>query len=107
MIAGRRAFVIVLDACGAGELPDAAEYGDAGTHTLRHVAEAEGGLDLPTLARLGLGNVTELPGVAPVRRCSSPNSSSARSPSRGALHRTSWPVAAVNRSTTSGGKPSG
>jgi phosphopentomutase len=65
VIAGRRAFVIVLDACGAGELPDAAEYGDAGTHTLRHVAEAEGGLDLPTLARLGLGNVTELPGVAP------------------------------------------
>ena len=66
MIAGRRAFVIVLDACGAGELPDAAEYGDAGTHTLRHVAEAEGGLDVPTLARLGLGNVTEIPGVAPV-----------------------------------------
>ena len=44
MIAGRRAFVIVLDACGAGALPDAAEYGDAGTNTLRHVAEAEGGL---------------------------------------------------------------
>jgi phosphopentomutase len=66
VIAGRRAFVIVLDACGAGELPDAAEYGDAGTHTLRHVAEAEGGLDVPTLAGLGLGNVTEIPGVAPV-----------------------------------------
>lgn len=65
MIAARRAFVIVLDACGAGALPDAAEYGDAGTNTLRHVAEAEGGLDLPTLERLGLGNVTEIPGVAP------------------------------------------
>ncbi len=66
MIAGRRAFVIVLDACGAGALPDADEYGDAGTNTLRHVGEAEGGLDVPTLARLGLGNVTEIPGVAPV-----------------------------------------
>ena len=65
MIAGRRAFVIVLDACGAGALPDAAEYGDAGTNTLRHVGEAEGRLDLPTLTRLGLGNVTEIPGVAP------------------------------------------
>ena len=71
MIAGRRAFVVVLDACGAGELPDAAEYGDAGTNTLRHVAEAEGGLDLPTLGRLGLGNVTEIPGVSrsPSRSC--------------------------------------
>jgi phosphopentomutase len=66
VIAGRRAFVIVLDACGAGALPDADEYGDAGTNTLRHVGEAEGGLDLPTLARLGLGNVTEVPGVASV-----------------------------------------
>ena len=66
MTAGRRAFVIVLDACGAGALPDAADYGDGGTNTLRHVAEAEGGFDLPTLSRLGLGNVTEIPGVPPV-----------------------------------------
>ena len=66
MIAGRRAFVVVLDACGAGALPDAAEYGDAGTNTLRHVAEAEGGLDLPALERLGLGNVTAIRGVEPV-----------------------------------------
>jgi phosphopentomutase len=66
VISGRRAFVIVLDACGAGALPDAAEYGDAGTNTLQHVAQAEGGLELPTLERLGLGNVTEIPGVAPV-----------------------------------------
>jgi phosphopentomutase len=62
----RRAFVVVLDAVGAGALPDAADYGDEGTHTLRHVAEAEGGLDLPALARLGLGNVTAIPGVEPV-----------------------------------------
>ena len=47
----RRAFVIVLDACGAGELPDSADYGDAGANTLGHVAEAAGGLDLPVLQR--------------------------------------------------------
>jgi len=61
----RRAFVVVLDACGAGELPDAADYGDAGANTLGHVAEAAGGLDLPTLQRLGLGSVLPLEGVAP------------------------------------------
>ena len=45
----KRAFVIVIDACGAGALPDAADYGDEGTNTLEHVAEAAGGLDLPVL----------------------------------------------------------
>lgn len=59
----RRAFVVVLDACGAGELPDAAEYGDAGSDTLVHVAEAVGGLDVPTLGRLGLGSIRPLRGV--------------------------------------------
>jgi phosphopentomutase len=61
----RRAFVIVLDACGAGALPDAADYGDAGTNTLGHVAEAAGGLDLPVLGTLGLGDVLPLKGVPP------------------------------------------
>jgi phosphopentomutase len=61
----RRAFVVVLDACGAGELPDAADYGDAGSNTLGHVAEAAGGLDLPTLGALGLGSVLPLEGVPP------------------------------------------
>jgi phosphopentomutase len=61
----KRAFVIVIDACGAGELPDSGDYGDAGTNTLAHVAEAAGGLDLPVMARLGLGNIMPLAGVAP------------------------------------------
>jgi len=61
----RRAFVIVLDACGAGELPDSAEYGDAGANTLGHVAEAAGGLDLPNLQRLGLGSALPLRGCPP------------------------------------------
>jgi phosphopentomutase len=61
----RRAFVVVIDACGAGELPDAADYGDAGSNTLAHLAEAVGGLQLPTLARLGLGCIEPIEGVAP------------------------------------------
>ena len=54
--------MIVLDAVGAGELPDAAEYGDEGSHTLANVARAVGGLDLPNLEHFGLGNVDELEG---------------------------------------------
>ena len=61
----RRAFVIVLDACGAGELPDSAAYGDAGANTLGHVAQACGGLDLPAMGALGLGSALPLAGVAP------------------------------------------
>jgi phosphopentomutase len=61
-----RAFLIVLDGVGIGALPDAADYGDAGSHTLRHVAEAAGGLRLPTLERLGLGRIDSLPGIRAV-----------------------------------------
>src|SRR5436190_12326598 len=60
-----RACVIVLDAVGAGELPDAAEFGDEGSDTLGNVARAVGGLDLPTLEALGLGNVEPLQGCPP------------------------------------------
>jgi phosphopentomutase len=60
-----RAFVVVIDACGAGELPDSGDYGDAGANTLGHVAEASGGLDLPVMAALGLGNIMPLTGVEP------------------------------------------
>jgi phosphopentomutase len=57
--------VIVLDAVGAGELPDADEYGDEGSNTLANVAKAVGGLDLPNLEALGLGNVEPLEGCPP------------------------------------------
>ncbi len=62
---GRRAFVVVLDACGAGALPDAAAYGDAGANTLGHLAAAVGGLEVPHLGALGLGSVLPLAGVPP------------------------------------------
>jgi phosphopentomutase len=57
--------VIVLDAVGAGALPDADSYGDAGSDTLGNVARAVGGLDLPNLEALGLGNVEPLEGCPP------------------------------------------
>ena len=60
-----RACVIVLDAVGAGELPDAAEYGDEGSNTLGNLAKALGGLDLPNMEALGLGNVLPLRGLPP------------------------------------------
>jgi phosphopentomutase len=60
-----RACVIVLDAVGAGELPDAAEFGDEGSNTLANVARAVGGLDLPMLEALGFGNIQPLEGCAP------------------------------------------
>lgn len=62
----KRVVLITLDGCGIGELPDAARYGDVGANTLGHVAEACGGLDLPHLQALGLGNILDLPGVPPV-----------------------------------------
>jgi phosphopentomutase len=61
----RRALVVVMDACGVGALPDAESYGDEGANTLAHMAEAVGGLDVPMLARLGLGAIVPLLGVAP------------------------------------------
>jgi phosphopentomutase len=56
---------VVLDACGAGALPDAALYGDGGTNTLGHLSEAAGGLSLPVLGELGLGSILPLAGVPP------------------------------------------
>lgn len=55
---------IVLDGVGLEALPDAADYGDADAATLPHVAAACGGLRLPNLASLGLGNLAEIAGVS-------------------------------------------
>src|SRR5271165_556367 len=60
-----RAAVIVMDGCGVGALPDAAAYGDEGANTLGHLADVAGGLELPALEALGLGNILPLRGVAP------------------------------------------
>ena len=61
----RRAFeritLIVLDSLGMGEMPDAAEWGDAGADTLGHICESRQ-VSLPTLRGWGLGNVRSLSG---------------------------------------------
>ena len=60
----KRVILIVLDSVGIGALPDAADYGDAGSHTLGNLYAARGRLDLPNLYRLGLSHITDsrLPG---------------------------------------------
>ena len=60
--------LIVLDSVGIGAAPDAADYGDAGSATLQHIGETVGGLHLPTLGKLGLGNIRAgfpIPGIPP------------------------------------------
>lgn len=66
-----RVFVLVLDGCGAGVAPDAEQFGDDMEHpgdTLVHVAQACQGLKIPQLRKLGLGNLLDLEGAAPVDR---------------------------------------
>ena len=60
---GRRGVVVVLDGVGAGDAPDAADFGDEGANTLGNTARAVGGLEVPNLQMLGLGNVVEIEGV--------------------------------------------
>jgi phosphopentomutase len=68
MTRGRRAIVLVLDSVGAGALPDAADYGDEASNTLSNTANAYGGLHMPNLRSLGLGNITSILGVDPTDR---------------------------------------
>jgi phosphopentomutase len=63
---GRRAVILVLDGVGAGDALDAARFGDEGANTLSNTASAVGGLELPHLRALGLGNVIEIEGTPPV-----------------------------------------
>ena len=64
-----RVILIVLDSVGVGALPDAGEYGeqDPVSNTLAHTAQAVGGLDLPHLAQIGLGNILPVAGVPPAK----------------------------------------
>ena len=62
----KRIFLIVLDSFGAGAMEDARDYGDEGADTMGHIAEAVPDLTLPNLQRLGLANLRELSGIAPV-----------------------------------------
>jgi phosphopentomutase len=61
----RRAILVVLDGVGAGANPDAHAYGDDGASSLEHCAQAVGGLELPNLGSIGLGNITPIAGTPP------------------------------------------
>lgn len=63
-----RVFLLVLDSLGIGAMPDAKEFGDEGAHTLAHTAASVGGLKAPNLTRMGLGNISSIPGVPPVAK---------------------------------------
>ncbi len=54
-----RVVLIVLDSLGIGAMPDAAEYGDEGAHTLGHIIEKNAGFSVPNLAKLGFCNIDE------------------------------------------------
>jgi len=61
----KRVNLIILDSVGCGDAPDAAAYNDVGTNTLGNIARVMGGLKLPHLGALGLGNLTDIQGVPP------------------------------------------
>jgi phosphopentomutase len=62
----RQVTLIVLDSVGIGEAADAAAFGDTGSDTLGHIADAAGPLELPNLRALGLGNIAR---PSPIRGC--------------------------------------
>lgn len=60
----KRVIIIVFDSLGIGELPDAAQFNDVGSNTLANTANVVDGLNLPNLAKLGLGNIIPVKGVS-------------------------------------------
>lgn len=58
-----RVIWIVLDSVGMGEMPDAEKFGDIGSNTIGNISKAVGGLNLPNMTRLGLGNIENMKGV--------------------------------------------
>ncbi|WP_017184976.1 phosphopentomutase [Alkalibacillus haloalkaliphilus] len=59
----KRVFLVVMDSVGVGESPDAKQFGDEGADTLGHTAQHMGGLKMPNMERLGLGNIHEVEGI--------------------------------------------
>lgn len=63
----KRIFLIVADSVGIGEEPDAALFGDVGSNTIVHAAESVGGLNVPYMEKMGLGELADIPGVKAVK----------------------------------------
>lgn len=60
----KRAILIVTDSAGIGHCPRAKDFGDEGSNTYAHAAESVGGLKVPTMEKMGLGTLDDIPGVA-------------------------------------------
>ena len=73
-----RIHLIVLDSVGIGEAPDAEAFGDKGSDTLGHIADAVGGLYMPNMEKMGLGNIKPVKGIEAVTEPAASISSSKR-----------------------------
>lgn len=62
----KRIFLIVADSAGIGNAPDAARFDDEGSNTWGHIAEAVGGLNVPNMEAMGIGELTTIKGVRPI-----------------------------------------
>lgn len=60
----KKAVLIVVDSCGVGALPDAKDFGDEGVNTISNLSKAAGGVNLPNMEKMGLGNITDIEGVS-------------------------------------------
>ena len=56
----KRIFVIVTDSLGVGELDDSYKYGDVGTNTFKHLSYSKKDFSIPTLEKMGIGNITDI-----------------------------------------------
>ncbi|MBQ1879311.1 MAG: phosphopentomutase [Candidatus Enteromonas sp.] len=63
----KRFFVIVADSAGVGEEPDAAKFGDVGSNTWAHAAESVGGLKVPFMEAMGIGELDDILGVKAIK----------------------------------------
>lgn len=61
----KRIHLVVMDSVGIGEAPDAEAFNDKGAHTLGHIADHMGGLNMPNMGNLGLSNIEEIKGISP------------------------------------------
>ena len=63
----KRVILLIIDSAGIGALPDAADFGDLPEcNTFANVAKVTGGLKLPIMQKMGLGNLSDIKGVAPI-----------------------------------------
>ncbi|TKZ31070.1 phosphopentomutase [Brachyspira catarrhinii] len=63
-MSNKKAVLIVIDSCGVGALPDAKDFGDEGVNTISNLAKATGGINIPNMEKMGLGNITDIEGVS-------------------------------------------